>query len=379
MTYLTIRGISKRFGDTLACDDISFGLEQGRVLALLGPSGCGKSTTLRTLAGFERPDSGEIVLDGRVLASDSRFVAPEKRGMGVVFQSYALWPHMTLIKQVAFGLTMRGTRSTSAAVKAREALKLVHLDGLEERYPHELSGGQQQRVALARAIVIEPQLILLDEPLSNLDSRLRENMRFELKRLQQSLGQTMVYVTHDQSEALSLADEVAVLNGGRIEQIGTPEEIYFHPRTQFVAQALGSANLISATVLGVDAESVRIRTLGSYELAVTRPTWLTGTGNGLVGRPVTITMRPTDVRVGGVDESSPLPRARITERLFGGDHYDYIIESPAADRPLRASLPDNLALRAGENVTLELVADKISILEEVENVQSEDELAMSID
>src|SRR5688572_31968536 len=235
-----------------AAQDVSFTIDEGRLFTLLGPSGCGKTTTLRSIAGLERPRAGEISVNGRVVYSSSKniFVAPNRRGFGMVFQSYAIWPHMTVFQNAAFPLEVGDRKYTTTQVRdnVMRVLTAVQLDHLAEREATKLSGGQQQRLALARALVMEPALLLLDEPLSNLDAKLREKMRFELKRLQRELRITTIYVTHDQAEALALSHEIAVMHEGRIQQIGTPREIYERPASKFVADFVGNTNFIEGTV-----------------------------------------------------------------------------------------------------------------------------------
>ena len=238
MSFLDLDRVSKRFGDHVAVDDLRLGVDKGEFVALLGPSGCGKTTTLQMIAGFVELTSGAIRLDGRDLAD----ISPAKRGLGIVFQSYALFPHMTAAENVAFGLEMRGVGRTERDARVREALAMVGLTGFAERYPRRMSGGQQQRVALARALVIRPNVLLLDEPLSNLDAKLREEMQIELRQIQRNLGTTTVLVTHDQIEAMALSDRIVVMNQGRVEQIGTPQETYERPASAFVSHFLGKTN-----------------------------------------------------------------------------------------------------------------------------------------
>ncbi|KQW52678.1 MULTISPECIES: ABC transporter ATP-binding protein [Ensifer] len=244
---LTLRSVNKSYdGKHMAADDVSLDIKAGEFVSFLGPSGSGKTTTLMMIAGFQHPTSGEIRLGERAIDK----LPPHKRNIGMVFQNYALFPHMTIADNVAFPLRMRGVERAEKDRRSREALAKVGLQGFEKRVPSELSGGQQQRVALARALVFQPDVILLDEPLGALDKALREHMQVELKRIHRDLGVTMVYVTHDQSEAMTMSDRIAVFNGGRIEQVGTPNEIYFAPKSRFVASFIGDSNIIAATSLG---------------------------------------------------------------------------------------------------------------------------------
>ncbi|MGH7554069.1 MAG: ABC transporter ATP-binding protein, partial [Longimicrobiales bacterium] len=257
---LGVRGLNTEYptdrGPVRAARDVAFDVPEGKLFTLLGPSGCGKTTTLRSIAGLERPQSGEITLGGRVLYSSASriFIAPNERNIGMVFQSYAIWPHMSVFEYAAFPLQVGRRRLAIADIRARvmRVLGIVAMDALADRPATDLSGGQQQRLALARALVMEPQLLLLDEPMSNLDAKLRERMRFELKQIQRDTGVTTVYVTHDQTEALALSHEVAVMNEGRIIQIGTPREIYERPRSRFVADFIGRTNLLEAKVVAAD-------------------------------------------------------------------------------------------------------------------------------
>ncbi|MDP9492277.1 MAG: ABC transporter ATP-binding protein [Actinomycetota bacterium] len=251
-----LRGVTRRFDDVVAVDRLDLGVHKGEFLSLLGPSGCGKTTTLRLIAGFERPDEGEILIDGSDVAS----LPPYKRDVNTVFQSYALFPHLTVIENVAYGLKQRGLRRAQRHARAIELLRLVKLEELAGRKPRQLSGGQQQRVALARALVLAPKVLLLDEPLGALDLKVRKELQIELKRIQSEIGITFVYVTHDQEEALAMSDRVAVMNGGRIEQLAPPGEIYDTPASEFVADFIGETNFIrrNGSVVAVRPEQLRI-------------------------------------------------------------------------------------------------------------------------
>src|SRR6187549_3476433 len=253
MAGIAIRGLSKSFGardaSFAAVADLDLEIKDNSFVTLLGPSGCGKTTTLRLIAGYIVPDKGTIEVDGRVLSSPGAVVSPEARGMGMVFQNYAVWPHKTVFENVVFGLKLRRVPAAAAKKQVETALSLVNLAGLEGRYPNELSGGQQQRVALARSLVVEPSILLLDEPLSNLDAKLRERMRTELKTLQRRTGITFVYVTHDQAEAMALSDRIVVFNKGRVQQVGTPRDVYERPANLFVADFMGLVNKLSGTIV----------------------------------------------------------------------------------------------------------------------------------
>jgi spermidine/putrescine transport system ATP-binding protein len=248
-------GVTKRFGDQTAVDDVDLQVRQGEFLSLLGPSGCGKTTTLRLIAGFERPDAGEIRIGGQDVAS----LPPYRRPVNTVFQSYALFPHLSVVDNVAYGLKQRGLKRRDRAKKARELLDLVHLGGVEARKPRQLSGGQQQRVALARALVMTPKVLLLDEPLGALDLKVRKALQIELKRIQETVGITFVYVTHDQEEALAMSDRVAVMNHGRIEQLAPPQDVYDRPATDFVAEFIGDTNFVQVSGKRVAVRPERLR------------------------------------------------------------------------------------------------------------------------
>jgi putative spermidine/putrescine transport system ATP-binding protein len=339
MAYLELQDLRRAFGPVVALDGIEVALEQGEFLSLLGPSGCGKTTALRLVAGFDRPDSGAIVVDGKDLTRTH----PNKRDMGMVFQAYSLFPNMTAAQNVEFGLRIRGRDRSERRTRVGELLELVGLGDAGDRYPHQLSGGMQQRVALARALAIEPRVLLLDEPLSALDAKVRVQLREEIRRIQLELGITTLYVTHDQEEALSISDHVAVMWQGRIEQMGTPAEMYGAPATPFVAEFIGTMNRLEATVADgmrgeVDHGGVRLtfdaargRTTGERVLVLIRPEALELTaagadsndGNLLGGEVLTQTFLGPVTRVKvigpGGDLVSDLPSARA-EALPIGSH-----------------------------------------------------------
>ncbi len=248
MATVELKHITKSFGDNTVLREFSQTFQDGEFITLLGPSGCGKTTMLRIIAGFEKPTTGELYIDGQLVSGGKTFVPPEKRGIGMVFQSYAVWPHMNVFNNVAYPLTLKKTPKAEIQKQVERVLQIVHLTQYAKRLPNQLSGGQQQRVALARALVAAPGLLLLDEPLSNLDAKLRESMRFEIKEIQKQLGITVVYVTHDQTEAMAMSDRIFLINRGVVQQSGTPEEIYNHPVNQFVADFLGKVDFFKGEV-----------------------------------------------------------------------------------------------------------------------------------
>ncbi len=304
--------ITKRFGRTVAVDDVSLDVAEGSFTTLLGPSGCGKTTLLRVVAGFYQPDAGDVFLgDARVTA-----VPPHRRNTAMVFQEYALFPHMTVEENVGYGLRLRRVAGAEAARRVTQVLALVGLVGQDRQFPHQLSGGQQQRVALARALVVEPEVLLLDEPLSNLDAKLRVRVRTEIRLLQQQLGKTAVYVTHDQEEALAISDRIAVMEGGRIQQIGTPLEIYHHPANRFVADFVGLANFVEGERIGPG----QVRA-GAITFAVPDGTAAPG--------PVTLVLRPEALRLHRtrpVGEENVLP-GRVRTASFLGTLARYWIDA----------------------------------------------------
>src|SRR5215211_4142565 len=280
-----LKALTKRYGETAAVADVSLRVEHGQLVCLLGPSGCGKTTTLRLIAGFIEPSAGEIVVGGKVLSSPARTVPPEGRNMSMIFQSYALWPHMTVAENVSYGLRIRKLDKATIDSKLKTILSTARLEALADRYPGELSGGQQQRVSLARALVVEPETLLLDEPLSNLDANLREEMRFEIRRLHDQYRYTTVYVTHDQAEAMTTADLIAVMNHGKVEQLGPPEEIYGRPRSEFVARFIGGSNILRGPAL----DDARVTVAGSPLRTTGRPLQ--------AGRPVALSVRQHEIAI----------------------------------------------------------------------------------
>jgi ABC-type Fe3+/spermidine/putrescine transport system ATPase subunit len=330
LSRLQLRGVSRRFGDFLAVDSVDLELQSGEFVSLLGPSGCGKTTTLRMIAGFVDPTLGTIEMDDQVLSSPAGSVPPDRRQMSMIFQSYAIWPNMTVEQNVAFGLELR--RIPSAEVKRRvgEMLEVVHMNQLADRYPAELSGGQQQRVALARAIVIRPSVLLLDEPLSNLDATLREEMRFEIRRLHDEFHVTTVYVTHDQAEAMVTSDRIAVMNHGRIEQIDHPRTLYNKPKTRFVAGFIGRTNFIEGLS---DGHQISFDGFSLPRAAFEHDVPSQG--------KTVFSVRPHSMRLSDVP-----PTARngctavgvtVIERAFLGEHWDYVVKPGEGKLPLKVT------------------------------------------
>jgi ABC-type Fe3+/spermidine/putrescine transport system ATPase subunit len=311
---LRIEHVTKRFGAVKAVDDVSFEVPRGAFATLLGPSGCGKTTTLRTIAGFYDPDSGDIRIGTRRVND----LPAHRRGTAMVFQDYALFPHMTVRQNVGYGLGVQGVAAAERARRVDETLEFVGLAGLGDRWPSQLSGGQQQRVAVARALVVRPEILLLDEPLSNLDAKLREQLRWELRELQQRLRMTFVYVTHDQDEALSLSDVVVVMKEGRVEQIGEPWEIYYRPRTSYVADFIGTVNLVPATVAEVREASAAV-TFAGQRVDVRIPDGLSlspGAGVRLCIRPEALTLRRLGVPAEGVVVAGTVARSAFLGDLM---------------------------------------------------------------
>ncbi len=338
-----------------AAQDVSFEVPEGKLFTLLGPSGCGKTTTLRSIAGLERPSAGEIEVGSKVMySSDKRiFVAPNKRNFGMVFQSYAIWPHMNVFQNAAFPLQVRKLRKQEIHERVMRVLEAVQLDDLVDREATKLSGGQQQRLALARALVMEPQLLLLDEPLSNLDAKLRDRMRSELKRLQRELGLTTVYVTHDQSEALALSHEIAVMDDGRVVQIGTPRQIYEQPCNQFVADFVGTTNFIGGTVTALDAGRCVIGCgMGPLKVQASQ-----GVAKDTA---VTVSVRPEDVELSeqppSAAEGDNVCKAVVTAKDFLGEHLDFQVK--VGDVVLLARAHPSLRTPVGDPIYVRMKAEK---------------------
>ncbi|MFV0532451.1 MAG: ABC transporter ATP-binding protein [Cumulibacter sp.] len=356
---LTLTGLSKTFGDYQALTDINLELAADESLALLGPSGCGKTTTLRLIAGFERPDAGSIELDDRALASADRFVPAEKRNMAVVFQNYALWPHMTVADNVGFGPRLHASRKAIQR-QVKDALDSVQLGPLIDRYPHELSGGQQQRVSLARALITRPRVLLLDEPLSNLDTQLREEMRREIRRLHTESSRIMVYVTHDQTEALSLADRIAVMREGRIEQLGHPADLYAQPRNGFVAKALGATNLADGELHEMVGEALGMVSVFGCVVRAYVP-------HGSSPGPIRVSVRPGGVSVKLAAEGEEY--AVVDEAMYLGEATEYLLRRVDGLGDFRAVVPGPATLRPGDRVVVDVHAGSCCGLEN-EQVES---------
>jgi iron(III) transport system ATP-binding protein len=347
MPGITISGLTKRFGQVGAVVGLDLAVRPGELVALLGPSGCGKTTTLRLVAGFLAPEAGEIRVGDRVLSSPAAVVRPERRRMAMIFQSYALWPHMTVAQNVVYGLRFAGVGRADRDRRVDEMLRAVQLAGYGARYPGELSGGQQQRVAVARALVVEPEILLLDEPLSNLDASLREEMRFEIRRLHERFAITTLYVTHDQAEAMVISDRVAVLREGRVVQIGAPAELFEHPRTRFVAEFVGKTNLIDAV-----ADGPATVTCGRVRLHVAAA--------GLEPRAAAvISIRPHQITLGPPPLAPPGPLGATGDNVLSGtvvrasylgDGVDYQVRLDDSDLVIRVTGPAPARARVGDAV-----------------------------
>jgi iron(III) transport system ATP-binding protein len=345
MAVVSLRGLTKKFTESAAVDQLDLEIGDGEFVSLLGPSGCGKTTTLRLIAGFLQPDGGEIRVGGNTISSASLLVPPERRSMSMIFQSYAVWPHMTVAQNVAYGLKFKKLSKSEIDAKVAKLLSVVHLAELKDRYSAELSGGQQQRVALARALVVEPQILLMDEPLSNLDANLREEMRFEIRRLHEEFKITTVYVTHDQAEAMATSDRIAVLDRGRLVQVGRPAEIFDRPKTRFVAEFVGKANILSGRMDGdgslVLPDGLRIR--------------LNGPAAALAGE-VAVCLRPHNIRVVAAAEARDwaargynLFSGTVRRSIYFGDAVDFTMELPSG-ATLRVIAPPAQRFDSGQSI-----------------------------
>jgi ABC-type Fe3+/spermidine/putrescine transport system ATPase subunit len=359
MAFIDIKGLFKRYKKVVAVNRIGLEIAKGEMLTLLGPSGCGKTTTLRCIAGLEKPEAGDIIIDGKSMLADG-FVPPAKRGIGMVFQNYAVWPHMKVFKNIVYGLKLQGVSTPEIDARAQQVIELVGLSGLEERYPAQLSGGQQQRVALARALVRNPKVMLLDEPLSNLDAKLREKMRFEIKSLVRRMGITAVYVTHDQAEAMVISDRIAVMNAGNVEQIGTPEEIYAKPANRFVADFIGTMNFLPAEIVRVSPETqtALVRTEFNAQLLCRTP----DAQEISPGQQVNASIRPEDV---GLSEKPPeakenVFKGTIAHKAYLGNFLYFFINID--DTPIRVQAPYYLPQAEGDELYLYLNPQKCMIL-----------------
>jgi|SRR5579864_529731 len=342
MSFLVLEQLTKAYGEVIAVDRLSLAVEKGEFVTLLGPSGCGKTTTLQMIAGFVEPTSGGITLDG----ADLLAIRPNRRGLGIVFQSYALFPHMTAAENVAFGLEMQRVPRAEREKRVAETLALVGLSALTDRFPRKMSGGQQQRVALARALVIRPSVLLLDEPLSNLDAKLREEMQIELRQIQRTLGTTTILVTHDQSEAMALSDRIVLINKGRAEQIARPDEAYARPASEFVATFLGKTNQLSAALR---------ETGGRRTVSVGTASW--PAGEGTPPGPATVTVRPERI---ALTASGGLPGI-LRHRVFHGSYWLLQVETDAGAVTIIRQNSGEALPREGETVQLSWRAEDMSV------------------
>jgi iron(III) transport system ATP-binding protein len=357
MSRLSLRGLTKVYGSLAVVDGVDLSLAEGEFVSLLGPSGCGKTTTLRMIAGFVEPTAGAVEMAGKVVSAPGSVLPPERRGMSMIFQSYAIWPNMTVGENVAFGLKLRKLSGEEVRRRVGEILEVVQMGHLAGRYPAELSGGQQQRVALARAIVVKPAVLLLDEPLSNLDANLREEMRFEIRRLHDEFRITTVYVTHDQAEAMATSDRIAVMNAGRVEQVDAPHLLYTRPRTRFVAGFIGRTNLLPARVengeIGFDGFGLKVAS--------------TEAGMDGGARPVLLSVRPQSIglhraRPNGPDGRPAVP-GTVAQRVFLGETWDYVVQPDGSGARLRVTAPPLQVHEVGEAVWIDFDPRQIAVVE----------------
>ena len=352
LASVELRDLTKRFGSLAVVDNVSLRIDHGQLVCLLGPSGCGKTTTLRLIAGFLEPSDGEIHVGDRLVSSSARTLPPEQRKMSMIFQSYALWPHMTVAENIVYGLRLRKMDRDTIAKKLKAILETTKLEILAQRYPGELSGGQQQRVALARALIVEPETLLLDEPLSNLDANLREEMRFEIRRLHDEYRYTTVYVTHDQSEAMTTADLIAVMNAGKIDQLGTPQQIYDTPQSEFVARFIGASNVIKATARDANHVAFSGATLQVVGAKLT------------AGQTAAVAIRQHDIQLStqAPQAAQNVVKATVTRQVFLGASRDYMVET-ADGTVLRIVTSTDNAVAKGTEVWLTLPPERCRALE----------------
>lgn len=357
MVSIEAKNLTKKFGDLIAVNNVSFSVQSGEMLALLGPSACGKTTTLRCISGLETPDMGEIRIGDRLMASHDVSVPPQKRNVGMVFQSYAVWPHMTVYENVAYGLKLKKLAKNEINEKVEKALNTVGLIEVKNRLATKLSGGQQQRVAVARSIATEPKALLFDEPLSNLDAKLREHMRFELRALQKRLGITSIYVTHSQSEALAIADRIAIMNYGKIIQIGTPQELYFEPINRFVSEFVGLANFFSGKLVETDEKFSVIQTDDNLNIHFLKRS------NIQPQKRMTVFVRPRDIEL---FEKKPGSRinvwnSKVFSMTFSGDTLDCTLL--LGSKQIRVQIdPLTIDLQKGKNIYIHINPTKCKLL-----------------
>ncbi len=356
--FLSLDHLTKKFpargtaGEVTAVDDVSLNIEKGQFVTLLGPSGCGKTTTLRLIAGFEFPTSGRITLDGNRLDD----VPPNRRDMAMVFQSYAIFPHLNVFDNITYGLKIKKLPQSEIRQRTDEVMKLTQLTGLQDRAPNQLSGGQQQRVALARALVVEPKVLLFDEPLSNLDAKLREEMRFEIRDLQKRLGITAIYVTHAQEEALVMSDLIAIINKGKLAQLGSPEEIYEHPRNKFIADFIGLSDFLPVCVESFDAKCAQV-SVGPTMLTVNAMPGLT------LKQQVTLFIRPNDIKIVDGAEMPNILNGTVKIATYLGNNIDYRIQ--LQNGPLiRVESETSKRYAPGDAVRLHLPAERCHLIPE---------------
>lgn len=347
MSKLVLSNLARSFGSMNAVQDVSLSLRDGEFVSLLGPSGCGKTTTLRMIAGFMKPSGGSITMNGKLLSSKDELVPPERRGMSMIFQSYAIWPNMTVAQNVAFGLELRKLSGTEVKRRTGEMLDVVRLSHLADRYPGELSGGQQQRVALARAIVIAPEVLLLDEPLSNLDANLREEMRSEIRRLHDAFKITTVYVTHDQAEAMVTSDRIVVMNQGQIEQVADPVSLYTKPQTRFVAGFIGRTNFLDGVS---DGETIAFP-------------GFTVPAQGVVRGKVSYSVRPQSITLHPAQghDGRWWVQGQVIERAYLGEYWDYGVQPPGG-AVLRVTAPPSAIHANGEALWLAIDQAQAAII-----------------